>query len=224
MGIPQFLLQIWPHKYRLLHCADIMAGQIVAQCLGYEAAVIDWQQAPCAMQNFSVELHVLVVVQDLSLERGLSPRHDDCPSGVRVSALECPWIIWMVWFFCLFVLTATDQSAYRTRPAMSSPKAKCMTGQGTAPKFIPVFALSLWRTALLFISSTHALFPLAFPSRCVLFLLRLLAAPSCCAAPWLWSFFVYSSSHAVFSEQGALQSWQKNQGKRSAGEKSAAVY
>lgn len=41
-------------------------------------------------------------------------------------------------FFCPFVLTASDQSAYRTRPSMSPPRMKCMTGKGTAqgwPRF-----------------------------------------------------------------------------------------
>lgn len=35
-------------------------------------------------------------------------------------------------FFHPFVLTASDQSAYRTRPTMPPPRKKCMTGPGTA--------------------------------------------------------------------------------------------
>lgn len=106
--------------------------------------------------------------------------------------------------FCLFVLTATDQSAYRTRPAMSPPKAKCMTGQGTAPKFIPVFAASLWHTA--FALSSTAYIPRAVSSGRVLsFFYGSWHSPPA-ALSLAVVFLIYSVTRAVFSEQGACHS------------------
>lgn len=108
------------------------------------------------------------------LWKGLLTRqieHDDCLSGdVRFQHwIPLDHLGGLV--FCLFVLTATDQSAYRTRPAMSPPKAKCMTGQGTAP--LPFLPSACGALLLLFLPQPAS--PLAH------FYSLQLSVSSCCA-------------------------------------------
>lgn len=56
-----------------------------------------------------------------------------CGEGCALTAArESPGWFGVFFFFHSFVLTASDQSAYRTRPTMPPPRKKCMTGPGTA--------------------------------------------------------------------------------------------
>lgn len=126
--------------------------------------------------------------------------HDDCPSGDVRFQHGSPLDHLGGLVFCLFVLTATDQSAYRTRPAMSPPKAKCMTGQGTAPRVPPVFALCPRRTAL---ALPRPASPLPH------FYSLQLSVSSCCAVPGFDLSHFIPSSPAVFSEQGVVPKYDQ---------------